>query len=131
MVVLGACETDLSTRDHDEALTLATALIARGSTDVVASRWATQDSATAVLMAVIHHHLTAGGHAPPDALHATQLWMLNPDHPPPSHPTLHHEATRPDLHHPHLWAAFTHQSNPRPNSHPPKTTPGQRATDQR
>ncbi|MGO4426659.1 CHAT domain-containing protein, partial [Streptomyces sp. MCAF7] len=39
LVVLSACETDLSSRDHDEALTPTTALLARGATDVVGSRW--------------------------------------------------------------------------------------------
>ncbi|MDT0316948.1 CHAT domain-containing protein [Streptomyces millisiae] len=115
LVVLGACETDLSSRDHDEALTLATALVARGAADVVGSRWAILDSATAVLMAVFHHHLTADGLAPADALRAAQLWMLDPDRQPPStltDPDLRREATRPDLHHPHFWAAFTHQGNP-------------------
>ncbi|WP_262412312.1 CHAT domain-containing protein, partial [Streptomyces fungicidicus] len=47
LVVLSACETDLSTGDHDEALTLSTALVARGAADVVGSRWAVDDCATA------------------------------------------------------------------------------------
>ncbi|KAB8166363.1 CHAT domain-containing protein [Streptomyces sp. 3MP-14] len=116
LIVLSACETDLSTRRHDEALTLATALVACGAADVVGSRWAVVDGATAVLMAVFHHHLTAGGLAPPDALRAAQLWMLDPHRePPPTLPDpLRREAGRPDLHRPHLWAAFTHQGNPRP-----------------
>ncbi|WP_407703434.1 CHAT domain-containing protein [Streptomyces triticirhizae] len=116
LVVLSACETDLSTRRHDEALTLATALVACGAADVVGSRWAVVDGATAVLMAVFHHHLTASGRAPPDALRAAQLWMLDPHRePPPTLPgPLRREAGRPDPHHPHLWAAFTHQGNPRP-----------------
>jgi CHAT domain-containing protein len=116
LVLLAACETDLSTRDHDEAPTLATALVARGATDVVGSRWATQDSATAVMMAVFHHHLAAGGLAPADALRAAQLWMLDPDRQPPpilTNSALRREATRPDLHNVHCWAAFTHQGNPR------------------
>ncbi|GAB2886372.1 CHAT domain-containing protein [Streptomyces mayteni] len=114
LVVLSACETDLSTRGHDEALTLATALAAGGAADVVGSRWAVQDSATAVMMVVFHHHLTVGGLAPPDALRAAQLWMLDPHRqaiPTLSGP-LRHEATRPDLHHVRHWAAFTHQGNP-------------------
>ncbi|WP_405408208.1 CHAT domain-containing protein [Streptomyces decoyicus] len=114
LVVLSACETDLSTRHHDEALTLATALVTGGAADVVGSRWAVRDGPTSVMMAVFHHHVTAGGLAPPDALRAAQLWMLNPLRTPP--PTLdnplRHEATRPDLHHLHHWAAFTHQGNP-------------------
>ncbi|SOD85654.1 CHAT domain-containing protein [Streptomyces sp. Ag109_G2-15] len=116
LVVLSACETDLSTRHHDEALTLATALVTGGAADVVGSRWAVHDSATAVMMAVFHHHLTAGGLAPPDALRAAQLWMLNPHRKAPRtlDGLLRREATRPDLHRLHNWAAFTHQGNPAP-----------------
>ncbi|MFE2188511.1 CHAT domain-containing protein [Streptomyces sp. NPDC059455] len=116
LVVLSACETDLTTRDHDESLTLATALVARGVADAVGSRWAVRDSRTAVMMAVFHHFLTADNLAPPDALRATQMWMLDPDRTPP--PTLHgelrHEMTGPDLGRIHHWAAFTHQGNPAP-----------------
>ncbi|MGW6602651.1 CHAT domain-containing protein [Streptomyces sp. NPDC055036] len=114
LVVLSACETDLSTRLHDEALTLATALVAGGAADVVGSRWAVRDGPTSVMMAVFHHHLTAGGLAPPDALRAAQLWMLNPHREFPStlEGPLRRQATRPDLHHLHHWAAFTHQGNP-------------------
>ncbi|MEU0806106.1 CHAT domain-containing protein [Streptomyces sp. NPDC005970] len=118
LVVLSACETDLSTRNHDESLTLATALVARGATDAVGSRWAARDSRTAVMMAVSHHFLTADGLTPPDALRAAQLWMLDPDRTPP--PTLHgklrDEATAVDLDRIHHWAAFTRRSSPRTTS---------------
>ncbi|WP_406333545.1 CHAT domain-containing protein [Streptomyces sp. NBC_00203] len=114
LVVLSACETDLSTRHHDEALTLATALVTGGAADVVGSRWAVRDGPTAVMMAVFHHHLTTGALAPPDALRAAQLWMLNPHRelPVTLDGPLRREATRPDLHRLHHWAAFTHQGNP-------------------
>ncbi|WP_331734235.1 CHAT domain-containing protein (plasmid) [Streptomyces atratus] len=114
LVVLSACETDLSAGHHDEALTLATALVTGGAADVVGSRWAVRDGPTSLAMAVFHHHLTARGLAPPDALRTTQLWMLDPRREPP--PTLggplRAQAARPDLHHLHHWAAFTHQGNP-------------------
>ncbi|GAA2300171.1 CHAT domain-containing protein [Streptomyces violaceusniger] len=114
LVVLSACETDLSTRDHDEALTLSTALVARGAADVIGSRWAVNDAPTALMMAVFHDFVTTHGLAPVDALRAAQLWMLDPRREPP--PTLRGElrgeATRTDLDHIHLWAAFTHQGNP-------------------
>ncbi|MFF9089196.1 CHAT domain-containing protein [Streptomyces sp. NPDC014991] len=114
LVVLSACETDLSTGDHDEALTLSTALVARGAADVVGSRWAVNDSATALMMAVFHHMLTSEDVAPADALRAAQLWMLDPDRRPPPglDDPLRREAARADLHDIHLWAAFTHQGNP-------------------
>ncbi|MEE1824947.1 CHAT domain-containing protein [Streptomyces sp. BE20] len=116
LVVLSACETDLSTRHHDEALTLSTALVTGGAADVVGSRWAVRDGPTAVMTAVFHHHLTAGGLAPPDALRAAQMWMIDPGRafPPALDGPLRHEATRSDLHHLHHWAAFTHQGNPAP-----------------
>ncbi|MFI1336376.1 CHAT domain-containing protein [Streptomyces sp. NPDC020845] len=114
LVVLSACETDLSTRNHDEALTLSTALIARGAADVIGSRWAVRDASTAVLMAVFHDFVTAHGLAPVDALRAAQLWMLDPHREPPStlHDDLRGEAARIDLDQVHFWAAFTHQGNP-------------------
>ncbi|MFH8774397.1 CHAT domain-containing protein [Streptomyces sp. NPDC017958] len=114
LVVLSACETDLSTGDHDEALTLSTALVAQGAADVVGSRWAVDDSATALMMAAFHHFLTGQDLAPVDALRAAQLWMLDPDRRPPPGlgDPLHREAARVDLQEIHLWAAFTHQGNP-------------------
>ncbi|WP_413099535.1 CHAT domain-containing protein [Streptomyces sp. Inha503] len=114
LVVLSACETDLSTRDHDEALTLSTALVARGAADVIGSRWAVNDAPTALMMAVFHDFVTTHGLAPVDALRAAQLWMLDPRREPP--PTLRGElrgeAARTDLDQIHFWAAFTHQGNP-------------------
>ncbi|MFF3557605.1 CHAT domain-containing protein [Streptomyces tsukubensis] len=124
LVVLSACETDLSTRDHDEALTLATAFVARGARDVVGSRWSLQDSSSAVLMAVFHHHLTVEGLPPADALRAAQLWMLAPDRePPPSlSGELLREAARPGLERLPAWAAFIHQGHPGP-ARPPAAGP--------
>ncbi|GAB2880967.1 CHAT domain-containing protein [Streptomyces mayteni] len=114
LVVLSACETDLSTGDHDEALTLSTALVARGAADVVGSRWAVRDGATALMMVVFHRFLSDRGLGPADALRAAQLWMLDRDRRPPPGlgDPLHAEAGRADLDQVHLWAAFTHQGNP-------------------
>ncbi|KOG47116.1 hypothetical protein ADK74_10740, partial [Streptomyces decoyicus] len=80
-------------RHHDEALTLATALVTGGAADVVGSRWPVRDGPTSVMMAVFHHHVTAGGLAPPDALRAAQVWMLNPLRTPPP-PSTTPSATR-------------------------------------
>lgn len=114
LVVLSACQTDLSTRDHDEALTLTTAFVAGGARDVVGSRWTTQDSASALLMAVFHHHLTVDGLSPVDALRAAQLWMLDPHRTNPGSlgGELLRQLERPDLDRIALWAAFIHQGHP-------------------
>ncbi|MFJ6782578.1 CHAT domain-containing protein [Streptomyces yangpuensis] len=117
LVVLSACETDLSKRDHDEALTLTTAFVAGGARDVVGSRWAARDSAAALMMAVFHHYLTVDGASPVDALHFAQMWMLDPDRKNPGSlgATLLEELARgPVLHHPATWAAFIHQGHPGP-----------------
>lgn len=115
LVVLSACETDLSTRDHDEALTLTTAFVSGGARDVVGSRWLVRDSASTLLMTVFHHHLRAG-RSPVDALRAAQLWMLDPDRQDPGclSRALRPDLRRPDLHRPSLWAAFIHQGHPGP-----------------
>ncbi|MFJ2585004.1 CHAT domain-containing protein [Streptomyces sp. NPDC087538] len=118
LVVLSACETDLSKRDHDEALTLTTAFVASGARDVVGSRWATQDSAAALMMAVFHHYLAIEGRSPVDALRAAQMWMLDPDRENPgslSADLLDELARRPELHRPAAWAAFIHQGHPGPS----------------
>ncbi|MFG2986656.1 CHAT domain-containing protein [Streptomyces sp. NPDC048258] len=119
LVVLSACETDLSKRDHDEALTLTTAFVASGARDVVGSRWATQDSAAALMMAVFHHYLTVGGLSPVDALRVAQMWMLDPDRKNPgslSDTLLDELAGGRPLHHPAAWAAFIHQGHPGPSA---------------
>ena len=126
LVVLSACETDLSRRDHDEALTLTTAFVARGATDAVGSRWTTGDSAAALMMTVLHHHLTVGGLAPADALRAAQLWMLDPERRPPPGVggELAREARHPSLGRLPAWAAFIHQGSPRPAGPDPRAGAG-------
>lgn len=127
LVVLSACETDLSTRDHDEALTLTTALAHRLAADVVGSRWTAPDVASAVLMTVFHDRLDAGL-APPDALRAAQRWMLAPpgrrDAVRGLTPELSRAAAELDLSVPFAWAAFIHQGNPGPSGRT-RTTGGQ------
>ncbi|MGW1863551.1 CHAT domain-containing protein [Streptomyces collinus] len=123
LVVLSACETDLSDADHDEALTLTTALVHRLATDVIGSRWAVSDLITPALMTVLHHHLAAGL-APPDALRATQRHALTPADRRPAVPGL--AALEPFLAEQELgavqdWAAFIHQGNPAPE--PPRREP--------
>ncbi|RKS77164.1 CHAT domain-containing protein [Actinomadura pelletieri DSM 43383] len=77
LVVLSACGSDLTVRDHDEALTPATAFLVAGSGGVIGSRWAVNDASTAVMMFMFHHFLVDGGLRPMDALRSAQLWMLD------------------------------------------------------
>jgi hypothetical protein len=79
LVVLAACVSDLTERDYDEALTLATAFLAAGAVTVVGSRWKVDDQLTAVLMCAFHHFLVEGRQGAADALRSAQLWMLDPD----------------------------------------------------
>ncbi|MEL3947465.1 MULTISPECIES: CHAT domain-containing protein [Streptomyces] len=113
LIVLSACETDLSTRDHDEALTLTTAFVSGGARDVVGSRWTARDGASMLLMTVFHHHLRAGL-SPVDALRAAQLWMLDPERRDPGclSAELRADVRRTDLQRPAVWAAFIHQGHP-------------------
>ncbi|GHC81044.1 CHAT domain-containing protein [Streptomyces flavofungini] len=113
LIVLSACETDLSTRDHDEALTLTTAFVSGGARDVVGSRWTARDGASMLLMTVFHHHVRAGL-SPVDALRAAQLWMLDPDREDPGclSAELRSDIGRSDLQRPAVWAAFIHQGHP-------------------
>lgn len=123
LVVLSACETDLSTRDHDEALTVTTAFVHGLAADAVGSRWPVLDDASAVLMTVFHHHVAAGL-APPDALRAAQRWMLTPAglRAPVRGltPYLLRTAARPELTGPAFWGAFIHQGNPAPHAGGPQ-----------
>ncbi|MFJ1889739.1 CHAT domain-containing protein [Streptomyces sp. NPDC088170] len=114
LVVLSACETDLSTRDHDEALTLTTAFVARGARNVVGSRWRTYDGASALMMAVFHHFVAVEGQDPASALRSAQLWMLDPRRRVPAgvDSALARDAQLPGLERLSVWAAFAHQGHP-------------------
>jgi hypothetical protein len=108
VVVLAACQTDLTAADHDEALTLSTAFLAAGAVTAIGSRWSIPDNASAVLLFMFHHYLTTGAGAPADALRAAQLWMLDPDrqHPPSMPPELRKLRVP---RHVFGWGALTHQ----------------------
>ncbi|WP_225827536.1 CHAT domain-containing protein [Streptomyces naphthomycinicus] len=118
LVVCGGCETDLTTRDHDEALTVTSVLVHRLAADAIGSRWKVDDMRSELLMLVLHDAL-AKGLAPPDALRAAQRWMLAPpDERPPVAALKDISAVwrltedlrdRPDT-----WAAFVHHGNPAP-----------------
>lgn len=80
-VVLSSCSSDLTGRDHDEALTLATAFLAAGAVTVVGSRWPVLDRSAGIVTYALHHFLVAGLPAA-DALRRAQLWLLDPDRAP-------------------------------------------------
>jgi hypothetical protein len=111
LAVLSACMTDLANRDYDEALTLASALLAAGACGVVGARWPVPDRATAPFMVMFHHFINGGHPHPADALRAAQLWMLDTARPVPDGlpESLNHAANHPSLARPYSWAAFTYQ----------------------
>ncbi|MGC9497767.1 CHAT domain-containing protein [Streptomyces sp. WG7] len=126
LVVCSACETDLTTRDHDEALTVTSVLVHRVAADAIGSRWRVPDGSSEILMLVLHDRLAAGL-APPDALRAAQRWMITP---PDLRPAVAGLADvsgyrlRQDFRErPETWAAFVHQGNPAPAA-PPETAQG-------
>ncbi len=81
---MSACTTDLANVDHDEALTLASALLAAGACGVIGARWPVEDSAAAPVMVMFHHFLNNGHPHPAEALRAAQLWMLDGGNEPPA-----------------------------------------------
>jgi hypothetical protein len=106
LVVLAACASDLADREHDEALTLATAFLAAGATGVVGTRWAVDDLRAAVLMCLFHRYLAEL--PPAEALRAAQLWALDPDRELPADIAALLGTTCPEI--PlTTWAAFSHQ----------------------
>jgi hypothetical protein len=110
LIVIAACTSDLTNRDHDEALTLATTFLAAGAVSVVGARWEVGDARTALLMVMFHHYLNGTHPTPVDALHAAQRWMLDPGREIPAgiSPLLADWATKADLRDAFAWAAFTH-----------------------
>lgn len=129
LVVCGGCETDLTTRDHDEALTVTSVMVHRLAADAVGSRWKVDDMRSEVLMLVLHDAL-ARGLAPPDALRAAQRWMLTaPDERPPVRALKHVSARRlaEDFRErPDTWAAFVHHGNPAPAARSARPEEGER-----
>lgn len=110
LAVLSACLTDLAHVDQDEALTLASSLLALGASAVIGARWPADDLCTVPLMMMFHHFLNNGHNDPAAALRAAQLWMLDSGRQPL-------DDLPPDLAGrfrlgsflaaPHVWAAFT------------------------
>jgi CHAT domain-containing protein len=110
LVILAACLTDVTESDYDEALTLATAFLAAGSTGVVAARWAVPDAPTMLFMMMLHRFLNDGTPDPARALRETQLWMLDPAREvPAAWPEPLKTRVRSSLAEVEAWAAFTYQ----------------------
>jgi hypothetical protein len=123
LAVLAACMTDVAetavlTRGttpfdprEDEALTLASALLASGAFGVVGARWPVEDRATALLMLMFHHYLVSEPLGPAEALHAAQLWMIDPGRPelPGLTGKLAGLASRRWLSDINAWGAFSYQ----------------------
>ncbi|EQD81280.1 hypothetical protein N599_37130, partial [Saccharopolyspora erythraea D] len=111
LVVLAACASDLTGREHDEALTLATAFLTAGAAGVVGARWNVDDLPTALVMVMFHHYLNSGCDDPATALRAAQAWMLDPRRALPEGvgARLAPELATIDPAEPGNWAAFTYQ----------------------
>jgi CHAT domain-containing protein len=111
LAVLSACMSDLARSDHDEALTLASALLAAGASGVVGARWPVEDRVAAPLMVMVHHFLNHHHSEPAAALRAAQLWMLDPSRSVLGNlpDALASASRRSRLAATHAWAAFTYQ----------------------
>jgi tetratricopeptide (TPR) repeat protein len=112
LVVLSACVTDLTDGDHDEAVTLATALLAAGAAGVIGSRWMVDGVQTSALMFMLHQYLGEGMELS-DALRAAQLWMIDPHRRVPAGmpSALAEDAAGVNLAEVQAWAAFTTQGH--------------------
>jgi CHAT domain-containing protein len=79
LVVASACETGViqGYSTADESLTLASLFVGAGAAGVVATLWAVDDYATALLMSRFYENLIAGDLAamPAAALREAQLWL--------------------------------------------------------
>lgn len=109
-VFLAACTTSHGGATYDEAFSLATAFLAAGAGTVIGSLWRVPDTATSLLMYVVHHNLTVNALPPADALRGAQLWMLDPHRRPPAGmpADLAGQCDRPDAADPISWAGFIH-----------------------
>lgn len=79
LVVLAACQSNVTQAAHDEGLTLCSAFVAAGATGVTATLWSVDDGLSSVLLCCYHDAVARRGLRPMDALRAAQLWALRPD----------------------------------------------------
>ncbi|MEM9291436.1 MAG: CHAT domain-containing protein [Acidobacteriota bacterium] len=78
LVVLSGCETGLGQVTGAEGvLGLARAFLSAGATQVMASLWKVEDSATSTLMTAFYQHLFTGGLSPSEALRVAKLELAS------------------------------------------------------
>jgi CHAT domain-containing protein len=79
LVVVSACQSAISEIAGlpEEALSIATVMLAAGSACAIASLWEVDDLATALLMTKLYEEMLISGHRPPEALRRAQLWLRN------------------------------------------------------
>jgi hypothetical protein len=120
LVLLSACSSAITRADHDEALALASGLLAAGSGAVIGTRWDVGDAAAAVFSVVLNH-LLADQRIPDTmtALAAAQRWVLDPDRTPLGSAPAWFASLLAGLSDPDdpaaavSWAAFAHHGAPR------------------
>ncbi len=77
LVVLSACRSGGSVLGHDEAYSLASALLARGVRAVLCTQWPVSDVVAPPLMFMVHHYLHHDQLPVWEALRLAQLWALD------------------------------------------------------
>ncbi|MEM7248570.1 MAG: CHAT domain-containing tetratricopeptide repeat protein [Acidobacteriota bacterium] len=93
LVCLSACDTARGAlRRHEGILGLARAFLLAGASAVLASRWPVDDATTRLFMTAFHRELGRGESAGQALTIARRV--------------LRNDRTRPELAHPHAWAAF-------------------------
>lgn len=106
--VLAACSSGVADERHDEAFSVAAALLAGGTRTVVSALWPLPDGDTSVLMFLFHHFRQRLPTV--DALRAAQMWMLHPEsrESVPMPDLIRAQLSRADTASPAAWAGFVH-----------------------
>lgn len=77
LVVISACQTAIPeiTAAPGEVFASSTVVLIAGSACAIASMWAVDDTATAILMTRLYEEMIVNGMRPPEALRRAQLWL--------------------------------------------------------
>jgi CHAT domain-containing protein len=102
VVILSACDLGFISPTSDEGMGVPAALLCAGAATVVASLWACDDLAAALLMAEFHHILTTGLTEPAPALRLAQHRLRRAE----LTSSLAPRAAGRDFSHPRFWASF-------------------------